>query len=100
MKKLLTILLITVSTKGLAQKANAFINARIKGLKAGEWVYCRNPQNGQRDSVLPKPDGFQFELYIPDGEGDIYLLQSGKDGKQVIAFFYLEKGTVNITATA
>ena len=79
------------------------INANIKGLAAGEWVYCVT--NNQlkyftpiKDSVQSVANGFQFKLNIPEGEGNSFIVSIGKQPAAYNdVFVYLDKGTVTIT---
>jgi peroxiredoxin len=98
MKKTIPVLLICFyAILGQAQ-SNVTINASIKGLAPGQWVYWF-PLNDSRniDSVKTTPGGFQTKIAIPDGEGDAYMIRIGKkyvEGSAVL--FYLDKGTVTI----
>jgi peroxiredoxin len=101
MKNFAAIILFALSiTTVLAQKKTAInttINATITGLKSGEWVYCITGDGLKRDSVKSVQNGFHFKLNIPEGEGNLYILQLGKvyNYNKTLTLF-LDKGTVII----
>ncbi|MBS1919477.1 MAG: AhpC/TSA family protein [Bacteroidetes bacterium] len=97
MKRILIIIIVALSLKATAQKPNVFVNANIKGIKFGDWVYYRTLGGEMKDSVKTVQNGFRFKLNIPAGEGNIYLLQIGKGYQDNnTSLVYLDKGTVNI----
>jgi peroxiredoxin len=84
---------------------NVTVNASIKGLKAGQWVYLIRISNMEKDSVKAEEGAFQFKKNIPDGEGDLYVLQIGRGHKVYNGVIYddippisvyLDDGTVTI----
>ncbi|MVT09311.1 redoxin domain-containing protein [Chitinophaga tropicalis] len=77
---------------------NTTINASVKGLEPGQWVYCyKMYDRDQKDSVKTSKDGFTLKLNIPAGQGDAYLLQIGSQYKEnAMALFYLEPGKVTL----
>ena len=104
MKKLLFLLLL-LFLKLFPAKANVIINANIKGLQAGKWVYCIAYNQSKQfasinDSVKTVANGFHFKLNIPEGEGNAFQLRIGKDAMiDNSLFVYLNKGTVTITGS-
>jgi peroxiredoxin len=84
---------------------NVTVNAGIKGLKAGQWVYLMRLSNMKKDSVKAEEGAFQFKTNIPDGEGDLYVIQIGNGYKVYNGMMYadippisvyLDDGTVTI----
>ena len=61
----------------LISAANAnvvVVNASIKELPAGKWIYYREQGgNDTRDSVQSFQGGFKFKIDINEGEGNNYL---------------------------
>jgi len=98
MKKITTAIFLFAITFAHAQRHNTTINANIKGLKPGSWLYWRSMNgNNKIDSTLTRPGGFQIKLHIAEGEGNTYMLQIGKGyNENNIILFYLDKGTVTI----
>ena len=89
----------------LISAANAnvvVVNASIKELPAGKWIYYREQGgNDTRDSVQSFQGGFKFKIDINEGEGNNYLFsieRNFQDQNSYIRLF-LDKGIVNITAT-
>ncbi len=79
------------------QKDQALINANIKGLAAGQWVYIGTFTH-DIDSVQTAPGKFTFKLPIQKGEGGIYLLKIGRTyGENNFLMLYLDRGVVNIS---
>jgi thiol-disulfide isomerase/thioredoxin len=77
---------------------NVTVNASIKGLDSGQWVYWYPlTRSNQMDSLKTAPGGFQIKLQVPDGEADAYVVKIGKayiDNGFVL--LYLDKGMVSI----
>ncbi|WP_415157487.1 redoxin domain-containing protein [Parafilimonas sp.] len=100
LKKVTTSLLFAASL--LSAKANTVtVNASIKELSAGKWVFYRE-QGGadKRDSVQSFKGGFKFQVNIEEGEGNEYLFSIGRnlDDRNSYIVLFLDKGTVNIKA--
>ncbi|MBS1744915.1 MAG: AhpC/TSA family protein [Bacteroidetes bacterium] len=84
-----------------AQAGNVAVNASIKELPAGKWIYYREQGgNEKQDSVQSKQGGFTFNIDINEGEGNIYIFSIGKDFKDRNSYIvlFLDNGNVNITA--
>lgn len=96
--KCLAILVCLVPFCLQAQQPNVHIKAEIAGLEAGKKVYIANFFYKPVDSTETTANGFQFNFYIPEGEGDSYILQFGKANgmPNTTLLLYLEKGTVTI----
>lgn len=80
-------------------QANCIIQATIKDLAPGQWVYCREQGGANRfDSVKTVAGGFTFELNIPEGQGDGYMFSIGRDNltQNSYLFAYLMKGRLVI----
>ncbi len=82
-------------------KANTVtVNANIKKLPAGKWIYYRE-QGGddKRDSVKSFKGGFKCQINIKEGEGNSYLfsIERNYDDRNSYINLFLDKGTVNIT---
>jgi peroxiredoxin len=94
MKTMIIAMMFALPGVVLAQP-NVTVNAGLKGLKAGQWVYLEKLSNMEKDSVQAEEGSFQFKMKIPDGEGDAYLIQIGNELENGI-IVYLDKGTVTI----
>ncbi|HEY2728028.1 MAG TPA: DUF4369 domain-containing protein, partial [Parafilimonas sp.] len=85
----------------ISSKANTVIvNASIKELPAGKWIYYREQGgNDARDSVKSYKGGFKFQININTGEGDTYLfsIERNYDNQNSYVRLFLDKGTVTIT---
>ncbi|TDQ81712.1 redoxin domain-containing protein [Sphingobacterium yanglingense] len=102
-KQLITLSLavFTLAGQAFAQQPNTQISGKLDGLPKDEWIYLSGLTNRQKDSVQQTDKGFKFELNIPEGEGDFYILQVGKrdaSGQMNGAFLYLEKGKLTINS--
>jgi len=93
-------MLLAASAQAFAQKANTIVSGKIAQLPANEWIYIGSFGNAQRDSVQQNEKGFRFDLHIPEGEGDLYMLQAGsrKLYPNNSALIYLEKGKLKLTS--
>ena len=77
MKKVVTGILLTGVLAVQAQKNELIVQADIKDLKAGEWVYTRQMTGDRWDSVKSEQGGFHLKIGIPPGEGSIYIFHIG-----------------------
>ncbi len=95
---MLTVIACIVCTVASHGQNKVTINAQIKGITAGSWVYYYPlTDRARKDSAQTKTDGFSFAIQIPKGEGDVYLLQIGKTMKDNdVTFVYLDEGTVKL----
>lgn len=101
LKKLIFISVLSLGSQAFAQKPNTVITGKLEGLSNKEWIYLSGFTNRQKDSVQQSNKGFRFELEIPEGEGDFYILQAGKmnrSGEMNGTFLFLEKGKINIAS--
>ena len=97
MKLISATALLCISFAAFSQN-NCIINANIKGLKAGQWVYCQAQGDEQKDSVKTIPGRFQIKLNIPNGGGNIYTLQIGKGYTDYnFTMLYLDQGSITLT---
>jgi peroxiredoxin len=94
MKTMITLMMFVVPAMVFAQP-NVTVEADIKGLKAGQWVYLSELLGEKKDSVKTKEEGFHFKINIPYGDGDIYSIKIG-NGLENGIMVYLDKGTVTI----
>ena len=85
----------------LSAKANiVIINAKIKDLPAGKWIFYREQGgNDARDSVKSFAGGFKFKIDINEGEGNLYLISIERNFNNPNSYteIFLDKGIVNIT---
>ncbi len=82
----------------VAQTNTVTVQAHLKGLVPGLWVYCwETGKIGTLDSVPSEAGGFVFHLSIPEGEGDEYVLSFDNDQPGASIAIYLDRDTVNIT---
>lgn len=101
LKKIIFISVLFLGSHAYAQKPNTIITGRLDGLSKGEWIYLSGFTDRQKDSVQQNDKGFRFELDIPEGQGDFYILQAGKmdrSGQMNGLFLFLEKGKLNINS--
>ncbi|MDM1292682.1 redoxin domain-containing protein [Sphingobacterium sp. N143] len=99
-KNLLSILFLAIAGQAVAQKTNTVVTGKLDNLSQEEWIYLSGFGNGQKDSVRQTEKGFRFDLDIPEGEGDFYILQVGKmspSGEMNGDFIFLEKGKLHIS---
>jgi peroxiredoxin len=97
MKKTFLLLALLANLAGFAQSPNLTIHATIKDLKAGTPVYWRKVTGMDKDSVKSAEGGFDIRTFIPEGEGDVYIIQIGTAmTEQSVMALYLEKGKVEI----
>ena len=99
-KNILSILFVALAAQAVAQKATTVVTGKLEGLPKEEWIYLSGFGNGQKDSVQQTEKGFRFDVDIPEGEGDFYILQVGKmrpSGQMNGAFIFLEKGKLHIS---
>ena len=87
-----------------AQTNNVIINANLKGLKAGTWVYYNTYYPSiyfpsTNDSVKSVANGFHVMLNIPEGDGNMFIVRIGaySDDNNKTTYLYLDKGIVTIT---
>ncbi|HEV2482405.1 MAG TPA: TlpA disulfide reductase family protein [Puia sp.] len=93
---LLSVLLVAV-VAAFGQQTNLSIHARIKDLKAGDWVYWRKISDTEKDSVKATDGRFDIRTTVGEGEGNIYILQVGATYKEhSVLVLYLDKGEVEI----
>jgi len=95
-----TILICFVLASG-ARANTVIVNANIKQLPAGQWIYYREQGgNDNSDSVQSFKGGFKFEIHIEEGEGNIYLFSIGRnfDDQNSYRVLFLDKETINISA--
>jgi peroxiredoxin len=103
MKKMFTAFTLFISITSQAQNSkpspsNLIINATIKDLPAGSFVYWRKMGDNDFDSVKTEAGGFHIHTNIPPGEGNSYILRLGaKYTEAAMLLLYLDKGVVNIT---
>lgn len=85
----------------LSAKANTVVvNAKIKDLPAGKWIFYREQGGGDaRDSVKSVAGGFKFKIDVAEGEGNLYLfsVERNYDDPNSYTVIFLDKGIVNIT---
>jgi hypothetical protein len=84
-----------------ARANTVIVNANIKQLPAGQWIYYREQGgNDNSDSVQSFKGGFKFEIHIEEGEGNIYLFSIGRnfDDQNSYRVLFLDKETINISA--
>jgi peroxiredoxin len=98
MKRIMTsFLMLLAFLAGSAQQPNLTIHATIKDMKAGNWVYWRKISDTEKDSVKTIDGGFDIRTSIPEGEGNIYIVQVGSAyTEHSMQLLYLDKGTVDI----
>jgi peroxiredoxin len=97
MKKIFILLTLLANLAGFAQSPNLTIHATIKDLEAGTLVYWRKIIGNDKDSVKAAKGGFDIHTFIPEGEGDMYIIQIGTAfTEQSTLLLYLEKGKVEI----
>jgi peroxiredoxin len=98
MKKTMTIFSLCLALVSFGQKDQVVINAKIKGLEAGRWVYTRT-FNQFVDSVQTSEGKFTIKLPIQKGDGDVYLLMIDKKYEENNNFMilYLDRGLVNMS---
>ncbi|ULT23748.1 DUF4369 domain-containing protein [Sphingobacterium sp. E70] len=100
-KSTLSFLFLALASQAFAQKTNTVLTGKLDNLPKDQWIYLSGFGNGQKDSVQQTEKGFRFDLDIPEGEGDFYILQVGKmkaSGEMNGAFIFLEKGKLNISS--
>ncbi|TDQ73483.1 redoxin domain-containing protein [Sphingobacterium yanglingense] len=101
LKKLIFISVLSLGSQAFAQKPNTLITGKLEGLPKEEWIYFMGFGDRQKDSVQQTDKGFKFELDIPEGQGDFYILQAGKmdrSGEMNGTFLFFEKGKINIAS--
>src|SRR5258708_10132051 len=98
MKKLIAFTAICIRAFLSKAQNKLTLQASIKGMEAGQWVYVNPMGNSlQKDSVQTSAGSFQMTLSIPEGQGDAYIVRIGQkyaDNSMLIA--YLDNGTVEI----
>jgi hypothetical protein len=86
----------------IGSKANIVtVNASIKELPAGKWIFYREQAgNDTKDSVQSIKGGFKFQIDIKEGEGNTYLFSIERNYNDQDSYIrlFLDKGTVNVTA--
>ncbi|WP_162304966.1 redoxin domain-containing protein [Sphingobacterium olei] len=97
-KYLILIAYVTVVMQSFAQKNNTFVAGNIQDLSNAEWIYLSSMRGGYKDSTQQNDNGFRFELDIPEGEGDFYILRAGKQDKYNTVFIYLEQGKLHVSS--
>jgi peroxiredoxin len=99
-KTLASVLFFSMSA-AFAQAGTVTVNASIKEMPAGKWIYYREQGgNDKRDSVQSQQGGFTFNIDINEGEGNIYLFSIGRDfnDRNSYIVLFLDNGQVNISA--
>lgn len=97
-KQLLSLALLIVSAGAFAQ-SNAVVEGKLADLKAGTIVYLvRMAGAAKPDSTVAENGKFRLDVQIE--EGDVYSLRIGKGMRDENAnvLFYLQPGTLKITA--
>lgn len=97
-KRLLLLSLFSIAIQAFAQKANTTLTGKLEGFPAQDKIYLSSLGDGYRDSTQQTDKGFRFDLNIPDGKGDFYILQAGRKNWENGAFIYLEKGKLHIAS--
>jgi peroxiredoxin len=100
MKQALLFLTLLLSVSHSRAQEKITINASMKGLPAGIWVYCvRLMDSHQIDSVQSVADGFSMTMVVPEGEADEYVIQIGRrPGPGRSWNLYLDKGAIMINS--
>lgn len=92
-----------ITLAATAQQNNVFVKATMPGIPDGEWIYYKGMNGNVRDSVKPDAKGFNIAMYIPEGEGDFYMISIGKlnagSGDEKLMMLFLEKGTAQIKSS-
>lgn len=97
-KQLLSLALLTVSAGAFAQ-SNTVVEGKLADLKAGTVVYLvRLAGSAKPDSTVAEDGKFRLNVHVE--EGDVYSLRIGKGMRDENAnvLFYLQPGTMKITA--
>jgi peroxiredoxin len=98
MKSILVLVFVLASSASWAQ-TNTKLSGKLKDLADEAKVYL-SPlcSSGKKDSTVAANGKFEFNLNLTDG--DIYLLQVGKNVTVpgAVSFFYLEPGVLKIKA--
>ena len=100
MKKALVIISIFQLIMVTAKANIVTVNAQIKDLPAGKWIFYREQGgNDAMDSVKSFDGGFKFAIDVPEGEGNLYFFTVGRDynDRDAGIIIFLDKGVVNIT---
>jgi peroxiredoxin len=80
MKQALLFLTLLSGVFNLKAQEKVTINASLKGLPAGIWVYCaRLMDSHQIDSVQSAADGFSMTVVVGKNEADEYVIQIGRE---------------------
>lgn len=103
MKKLSILFFVIVFLGGLsdtfAQSTGLQIDAKIKGLDEGKWIYVSELNGaGLKDSVRSQAGGFAMHIPIEQGAGNTFILRIGKDYQleNSALLMYLDRGTLEI----
>ncbi len=99
MKKLSIVAAFFLLLMGSAKANTVIVNAKIKDLPAGKWVFYREQGgNDLKDSVKSIAGGFTFKIDIGEGEGDLFLfsVERNFDDPDSYTEIFLDKGVVNI----
>ncbi|MDR2283702.1 MAG: redoxin domain-containing protein [Sphingobacterium sp.] len=97
-KRLLLLSLFSIALQAFAQKTNTTVTGKLEGFPAQDKIYLSTLGDGYRDSTQQTDKGFRFDLDIPDGHGNFYILQAGRNNWNNGAFIYLEKGKLHIVS--
>lgn len=94
MKYVFSLIVSSLVLTGKSQQLK--LTGNIKGLPDGTTVYLGTLGNSKPDSTFSKDGKFGFNL--PVSEGDLYLLQAGKNRRDenAVMLFYLQSGTVAV----
>ncbi|RPE12675.1 AhpC/TSA family protein [Chitinophaga lutea] len=89
----------TLATAAATAQTNTVVEGKLAGLQEGTVVYLAPifASSTKRDSVIAGKGGFRFNIQVTDG--DIYLLQIGKERNAAgsAQLFYLQPGTLQLT---
>ena len=98
MKNIIILIAVCLSVDHMQAQNNVTVNATLKGLDTGLWVYWYPMSNSeQRDSVKTGPGGFRMSLQILEGEGDAYIIRIGKKYvENSLTIVLLDKGAVTL----
>ncbi|MCL7989063.1 AhpC/TSA family protein [Sphingobacterium sp. lm-10] len=96
----ITLAFLAICMISYAQDANVFITGKIVGVPADELLYLSTFGSSFRDSTKQDENGFKFAIHIPEGEGQFYILQIGKDVQESgkTTFLFLERGKLRINS--
>lgn len=98
--QILLSLALLISGAGAFAQSNTIVEGKLADLKAGTIVYLSRlgSSSAPPDSAIAEDGKFRLQAQVE--EGDMYLLRIGKDrmAEGGSALFYLQPGTLNISA--